>query len=190
MNQITATEVPDRVKTKLFFDPTKLQKDVNQQDLRAFVYYNVIPLTAPKRKPDIPANYDYADGSWATWHDQETLRRGPYLTEVVNFFRQHADVTLVRLLRLAPGALVKEHTDPTLGIHIERSVIRLTVPIKTNDQVIFYLNKSVVPMKPGECWYMNLADPHYIENHSQEERINLTIDMRPNEWVRSLINVT
>ena len=189
MKETTATPITDRIKTNLHFDVDRLQSDVRNQDLGPFNYYSVIPLTVPKRKPDLPPNYDYADGSWASWHDQDTLEKAPYLKEVVDQFREKCDVTLVRLLRLAPGAIVKEHTDPTLGLHIERSVIRLTIPIMTNDRVTFYLNRTAVPMQPGECWYLNLTDPHSIENHSDVERINLTIDMRPNDWVRSLVSL-
>jgi len=132
---------------------------------------------------------DYADGSWADWKDTKALSESPYLLEVVETFRAHCDVTLVRLLRLAPGATVKEHTDPTLGIHIEQSVIRLTIPIMSNDQVHFYLNNTKVPMQLGECWYLRLTDPHRIINGGDTERINMSIDMRPNDWVRSMLGI-
>jgi hypothetical protein len=91
------------------------------------------------------------------------------------------------LLRLAPGGIVDEHTDPTLGLQVEQSVIRLTIPILTNEAVEFFLNGNPVPMKPGECWYLRLTDPHRVVNAGTTERINMTIDMVPNEWVRALL---
>lgn len=42
-------------------------------------------------------------------------------------------------------------------------------------------------MKAGECWYLRLSDPHRIVNQGTTERINLTIDMIRNEWVKSLL---
>jgi hypothetical protein len=93
----------------------------------------------------------------------------------------------VRLPRLEAGAIVKKHTDPTLGLQEEKSVIRLTIPIQSNDSVEFFLNDIVVPMQPGECWYLRLSDPHRIVNAGTDERINLTIDTVPNEWVKSLL---
>jgi hypothetical protein len=90
-------------------------------------------------------------------------------------------------LRLEAGAIVKEHTDPTLDLGTENSVIRLTIPILSDDTVEFFLNGSPVPMLPGECWYLRLSDPHRIVNAGAMERINLTIDMVPNEWVKSLL---
>ena len=83
--------------------------------------------------------------------------------------------------------MVKEHTDPTLGLEVERSVIRLTVPILNAPGVEFYLNDSIVPMQPGECWYLRLTDPHRVINNSSVERVNMTIDMIPNDWIRNII---
>ena len=168
------------------FDVEKMKRDIANQNLRSFIYYNVLPLTAPFRTEEGPTA-NYADGKWAEWRDLSTLRESPYLMEVVDFFRKHCEVTLVRLLRLEAGAVVREHTDPTLGLEIKDSVIRLTIPIQVNDQVTFYLNRTPVPMKPGECWYLRLYDPHQINNAGTEERINMSIDMVPNDWIREQI---
>ena len=92
------------------------------------------------------------------------------------------------MLRLEAGAVVKEHTDPTLGLHIERSMVRLTIPILTHEDVQFLLNGTEVPLQAGECWYLRLTDPHQVINASAQERINLTIDVIPNEWLRNVIS--
>ena len=137
--------------------------------------------------PFPPPAEDYADGSWTDWLDTNALKQSEYLTSVVDFFRANTKVNLVRLLRLAPGAIVKEHTDPTLGLEVERSMIRLTIPITYSEDVTFYLNQKPVNMLPGEFWYLRLTDPHKIDNLSNSERVNLTIDMIPNDWVREMI---
>lgn len=185
-------EIRDRVKLPLTFDVEKMQSEVTNMGLEQFIYYKVIPLRSPAHMVDPslpipPPADDYADGSWTEWLDTPELKQSPYLSSVIDSFRQHTDVTLIRLLRLEPGAVVKEHTDPTLGLHIHKSVIRLTIPIFSGEDVDFYLNNEIVPMNPGECWYLRLTDPHRIINHGNTERINLTIDMIPNDWVKSLI---
>jgi mannose-6-phosphate isomerase-like protein (cupin superfamily) len=194
MNSTTnlSYEILDRIKLPITFDVDKMQSEVINMGLDQFIYYKVIPLRAPAHIVDPslplpPPADDYADGSWTEWLDTPELKQSPYLTSVVDTFRQHTDVTLIRLLRLEPGAVVKEHTDPTLGLHIHKSVIRLTIPIFSGDNVDFYLNNKIVPMKPGECWYLRLTDPHRIIHKGNTERINLTIDMTPNEWVKSFI---
>ena len=182
----------DRIRLPTCFDAARMQAEVQSLNLGDFIYYEVIPLRAPAHLvdpalPHPPPADDYADGSWTDWLDTPVLKEAAYLSEVVDTFRKNTDVTLVRLLRLEAGAVVKEHTDPTLGLEQESSVIRLTVPVFGGEQVEFYLNDSLVPMQPGECWYLRLSDPHRIVNAGDTERINMTIDMIPNEWVRSLL---
>ena len=190
MNATTTSR--DRIRLPLKFDAERLRRDVAALDLPAFVYYDSVPLRAPAHLVDSsvpfpPPAEDYADGSWTDWLDTPLLRNSNYLREVVDKFRENCTVNLIRLLRLAPGAEVKEHTDPTLGLHVERSMIRLTIPVQVPTSVQFILNGTEVPMRPGECWYLRLTDPHRVLNPSAEERINLTIDVVPNEWVRGLL---
>ncbi|MBR9831544.1 hypothetical protein GYB57_05300 [bacterium] len=68
---------------------------------------------------------------------------------IVNGFKENIDVTLVRLLRLTAGAKVKEHTDLTLALEIEKSVVRLIIPIIKHERVDFYLNNRVEPIQTG-----------------------------------------
>jgi hypothetical protein len=182
----------DRNQLPLYFDAARMQEDIRALNLGAFLEYDVLPLRAPAHMvdpsiPPPPPAKDYADGSWTDWLDTDALRASSYLSSVVDTFREHSDVKLVRLVRLAPGAVVAEHADPTLGIDVLKSVIRLTVPILTNDKVQFFLNDNPVPMQPGDCWYLRLTDPHRVVNDGETERINMTIDIVPNDWVRSLL---
>lgn len=182
----------DQIKLPFTFDAAKMAAEIEALNLGGFIYYDSIPLRAPAHLVDTslpfpPPAEDFADGSWTDWLDTPVMKRSTSIAEVVDFFKKHTKVNLVRLLRLEAGAVVKEHTDPTLGLHIEKSVVRLTIPIISNDMVEFYLNGKIVPMKPGECWYLRLTDPHKIINNSKSQRINLTIDMIPNEWVQSNI---
>ena len=159
--------VNDRIKLPLNFDSKKMMEEINTMKLEAFNYYDAVPLRAPAHLVDtsLPTPVhtgDFADGSWTEWSNTAHLINSPYIMSVVNSFQQHTKVTLVRLLRLEAGAVVKEHTDPTLGLQIPRSVVRLTIPIQSGDDVIFYLNRTPVEMKEGECWYMRLTDPHSI----------------------------
>lgn len=188
----SAVSLGDRIQLPLSFDVAKMQADVQALNLGNFIYYSVLPLRSPAHMvdpalPPPPPAEDYADGSWTQWLDTQLLKASPYLLSMVDTFCAHSTVTLVRLLRLAPGAIVKEHTDPTLGLHIPKSVIRLTIPIQTNNAVEFFLNGKLVPMKSGECWYLRLTDPHRVVNAGITERINMSIDIVPNDWVRALI---
>ncbi len=191
-NEEPETQKNDRIKLPFIFDSTKMFVESEALRLDHFEYYDVIPLRAPAYTvnpslPIPPPASDYADGSWTDWLDLPALKKSKYILSIVDMFRKNTDVTLVRLLRLARGSVVKEHTDPTLGLEIHKSVIRLTIPILINDKVEFFLNGTQVPMQPGECWYLRLTDPHKVTNFGETERINLTIDMIPNDWIRKII---
>lgn len=182
----------DSIKLPLTFDVEKMTNEIQAMNLNNFVYYNVLPLRSPAHLVDSsipfpPPAQDYADGSWCDWLNTKELENSPYLKSIVEMFQEHTTVTLVRALRLEQGNVVKEHRDVTLGLQVRKSVIRLTIPIIKDEGADFYLNNTLVPMKPGECWYMRLTDPHKVVNNSSRERINISIDMIPNEWVRNLI---
>lgn len=186
------TAVKDRVQLPFHFNVAQMLADTKALATEQFEYYNVIQLRAPAHLVDTslpfpPPAEDYADGSWTDWLNTEALEKSPYLKSIIESFQEKTRVTLVRLLRLAPYSTVKEHTDPTLGLEVEKSVIRLTIPILNNDNMVFNLNKTPVNMKPGECWYLDLTKPHEVLNNVNEERINLTIDMIPNKWIRDII---
>lgn len=193
----TSTVLPapetDRIKLPLTFDVEKMKQEIEALQLKDYMYYDAMPFRAPAHivdpsLPHPPPAGDYADGSWTDWLDTKALKSTPYFMSIVDSFRKHTKVTLVRLLRLAPDSVIQEHTDPTLGLQIPRSVIRLTIPIATNDGVTFFLNDEPVLMNPGECWYLRLTDKHRVVNSGATDRINMTIDMIPNEWLRALVD--
>jgi hypothetical protein len=169
-----------------------MQGEIERLRLGSFREYSVVPLRSPAHLVDTslpppPPADNYADGSWTEWLDTPLLASSPYLASVVDTFRPRAEVTLVRLLRLAPEAMIEEHTDPTLGLHIEESVVRLTIPVTASSTSVFFLNDEAVPMAAGECWYLRLSDPHRVINPGEAERINLSIDLRPNDWLYSTL---
>jgi quercetin dioxygenase-like cupin family protein len=97
-----------------------------------------------------------------------------------------AEIASIRLMRLEAGAVVKEHNDPTLDADFQE-IVRLTLPICSDDAVTFLLNGTEVPMRPGELWYMRLSDRHSVHNDSPHERINMSIDLVWNDWVERLL---
>jgi hypothetical protein len=182
----------DRIRLPVVFDAHALAEEVDAFGLGSFVYYDVLPLRAPAHlvdpsRPEPKQASGFADGTWTEWLDTPLLQRSKEIRHLVDFFRQHTRVTLVRLLRLEVGATVQEHCDPTLALHIEDSLIRLTVPILTSTDIHFLLNHKLVPMLAGECWYLRLTDPHKIIHAGKQERINLTIDVAPNDWMLALL---
>ncbi|MCW5517887.1 aspartyl/asparaginyl beta-hydroxylase domain-containing protein [Muriicola sp. Z0-33] len=183
----------DRIQLPFNFNVERMLAEVQALKLTDYEYYNVIPLRAPAHLVDASLPFpqpagDYADGSWTEWMDTPALEKSAYLKSIINEFSQYTKVNLVRLLYLAPKSVVKEHKDPTLALEEEKSMIRLTIPIDNNDGVHFYLNDTLVPMKVGECWYLRLSDTHRVINNGTTDRINLTIDIIPNDKIIEIIS--
>lgn len=188
----TANQFKDRIKLPFTFDVEKILAEVNALKLEQYEYYKAIPLRAPAHlvDPSLPfpaPSGNYADGSWTDWMDTPALAKSAYLKQIVNEFSQYTTVNLVRLLFLAPNSVVKEHKDPTLGLEEEEAMIRLTIPIDNNEGVEFFLNDTLVPMKVGECWYLRLSDSHRVINNGATDRVNLTIDIIPNDKILEII---
>lgn len=189
----TKKQFKDRIQLPFKFDVEKMLVEAHKLKQEHYEYYSVISLRAPAHLVDTslplpPPASDYADGTWTNWMDTHNLEKSPYINSIINKFNQYTTVNLVRLLFLAPNSIVKEHTDPTLALEEEKSMIRLTIPIDNNKGVEFFLNDTLVPMKVGECWYLRLSDTHRVINMGTTDRINLTIDIIPNDKIIEIIN--
>jgi hypothetical protein len=117
-----------------------------------------------------------------TYKDTVFLNNSVYFREVLSSFK--CPLLAVRLLKLNAGAVIKEHKD--VEVCFEKGEIRIHIPVITNDEVEFYLDKQKMILKEGECWYMNFNLPHSIFNNSKYDRIHLVIDARVNDWVKHL----
>ena len=176
-------QASDRIKLPMQFDAQRMFEELSRDLAKPFLYYSVVMLAVPG---DVST---HTGASRRPSKDNGDLSDIPYIKSILDEFRENTVVTLARVLRLEGGAEVKEHTDPTLGLDVPDSVVRLTIPITPTDDVEFLLNGAPVPMQPGECWYMKLNDPHRVLHHGTEERVNLTIDVVPNDWVLDQLGV-
>ena len=116
------------------------------------------------------------------FQDTSLLYRCPYFKMVLDSFL--CDKSSVRLMNLAAGASIKEHAD--LDLSFQSGILRLHIPIQTNEAVEFYVDNQRVVMNEGECWYGNFELPHKVFNKSEEDRIHLVIDCLRNDWLDQL----
>ena len=81
----------------------------------------------------------------------------------------------VRLMRLRPGGRILRHYDPMEDI--DPRLVRLHMPIVTNEQVRFLVNDTRVVMTPGELWHIDVRFPHEVHNAGATERVHLVADL-------------
>ena len=85
--------------------------------------------------------------------------------------RFNKDPEQVSITLLPAGEDIANHLDEVGALR------RFHIPIKTNDQVIFYCGDSAINMKVGECWEFNYKQWHRVVNGGTTDRIHLMIDL-------------
>jgi hypothetical protein len=182
--------VPDRVQLPLSFDADALAAEVEALPSDAWVpHYNRSVYegewggVALRSVGGRPAQI-YPDPAAAEpFADTELLGRLPALASALAQF--HCPLQAARLLALAPGAVIKEHTDYMLGW--EDGEVRVHVPVITSPKVEFMHVGERVEMEPGTAWYLNFSLPHSVANRSERDRIHLVIDCVVDEWLQELM---
>lgn len=186
------TSLPDRVRLPLAFDPAPLAAELArfaEGDWTAhFVRSNyegewsAIPLRAAAGETH-PIRMIGVHSLAPRFVDTRFLDRAPAFAAVLECFR--CPLKSVRLMRLAAGALIREHED--YDPDAENGTARLHVPITTNDEAEFLLNRRPVAMAAGSVWYLRLADPHSAANRGSSDRVHLVIDARVNDWLAGMV---
>jgi hypothetical protein len=181
----------DRLKLALSFDPGALRGDLARaarcEWTAHFVRQNyegdwgAIPLRSIAGERH-PIRMIYSDPLATSFEDTPLLDDCPYFRELIAAFE--CPVRCVRLMKLSPGSIIKEHTDHDL--EFESGKVRIHIPITTNPQVEFELNRHRVVMMPGEAWYLKLADPHRVANKGETDRVHLVLDAEVNLWLEHL----
>ena len=102
----------------------------------------------------------------------------------------------VRFMKLEAGKVIGKHSDKIdkdLGFD-DGQIIRIHVPIRTNDDVVFSLFESPrakvaheYRLKTGHYYYTDVTKPHAVRNMSEIDRIHLVVDCYANDSLRTLI---
>ena len=182
---------PDRLRLPFTFDRDLLAADLQRlqesQWISHFVTQNyqgdwsVIPLRGPAGARH-PVQMIYSDPAATAFEDTPVLAACPYFRAVLATFA--CPLQAVRLMRLTPGSVIKEHSDHDLCY--EQGSVRIHIPIITNDGVVFELNRRRVMLEAGSCWYLRLSDPHSVTNLGETDRVHLVIDASVNGWIGSI----
>ena len=115
--------------------------------------------------------------------DTPVLTRCPYFQQVLAAF--NCPIHTARLLSLGPGARILEHKDDFLGG--EHGLLRMHIPITTDERVEFVVGGNTLVMKEGEAWCIDFSQPHRVTNDSDRDRVHLIIDCRVNKWLEELV---
>jgi len=184
---------PDRLRLPLTFDPDLLARDLDSLSsvewTRHYVRANydgdwsVIPLRSPAGETH-PIRMINADPTARSFVDTPLLRDCHYFRRVLESF--DCPLRTVRLMRLTPSSVIKEHAD--LDLSFEDGTVRIHIPVMTNEDVEFYLNGSRVVLEAGSAWYLRFSEPHRVANRGRTDRVHMVIDANVNAWLEALFD--
>lgn len=103
-----------------------------------------------------------------------------------------AETDRVRLMRLEAGTKIAKHTDKVDKDIKTGKIKRLHIPVITDDRIIFrsWLDNGIAEfhMAKGECWWLDVAKAHAVENNSDIDRVHLVVDVINNETIDETLN--
>ncbi len=106
-----------------------------------------------------------------------------------------AEFERVRLMKIKANSKIGKHSDKIdkdFGLE-DGNIVRIHVPIRTNDQVKFYLwekqEKLTNYLKVGHFYYVDVRAPHAVTNNSDVDRIHLVMDVYVNRGIKELLNL-
>ena len=106
-----------------------------------------------------------------------------------------AEFERVRLMKIKANSSIGKHSDKIdkdFGLE-DGNIVRIHVPIRTNDQVEFYLwekrEKLTNYLQVGHFYYVDVRAPHAVTNNSDVDRIHLVMDVYVNRGIRELLDL-
>ena len=128
---------------------------------------------------------------WTTLKNNDVMR--PVLGMLENL---PCEFERVRFMKLEAGKVIGKHTDKIdkqIGFD-DGDIVRIHMPIRTNEQVVFTLYESTKDkdgteynLETGHYYYTDVTRAHAVRNTSDIDRIHLVADCYSNENLRALL---
>jgi hypothetical protein len=123
---------------------------------------------------------------WTSLYEQaELLPIKEILTHIPAEFER------VRVMRLKAGTRISKHTDKVDKAIKNGDIIRLHVPLKTNEKVTMTLwegkEAKSYNLETGKYYYTDVSKPHAVDNKADFDRLHLVIDCFNNPKLKNLL---
>ena len=127
-----------------------------------------------------------ADLRWTKLYEE------PYLLPLKEILSHiPAEFERVRVMRLKAGTTIKKHTDKVDKEIKQGKIVRLHVPLKTNQHVHFYLwegkKENHFSLQVGKYYYVDVTAAHAVHNKADFDRLHLVIDCYMNPRLENLL---
>tara|TARA_B100000686_G_scaffold201812_1_gene208753 strand:- start:7218 stop:7832 length:615 start_codon:yes stop_codon:yes gene_type:complete len=102
-----------------------------------------------------------------------------------------AEFERVRVMRLKAGTTIKKHTDKVDKEIKNGTIVRLHVPLRTNNNVHFYLwegkEQQHYHLEVGKYYFVDVSKPHAVHNKADFDRLHLVVDCYNNPRLKNLL---
>ena len=102
-----------------------------------------------------------------------------------------AEFERVRVMRLKAGTSLKKHTDKVDKEIKAGKLVRLHIPLRTNNNVHFYLwegkQQLHYHLEVGKYYFVDVSKPHAVHNKADFDRLHLVVDCFNNPRLENLM---
>ena len=102
-----------------------------------------------------------------------------------------AEFERVRVMRLKAGTTIKKHTDKVDKEIKNGTIVRLHIPLRTNNNVHFYLwegkEQQHYHLEVGKYYFVDVSKPHAVHNKADFDRLHLVVDCYNNPRLKNLL---
>jgi len=169
------------------FDPARLTSDLSRMEESWWEkhlsdYHDGNWQSISLFAPDGQRSNQFSGGGALT--ATEALQRCEYVPDVINSFPGRKN--RIRFLRLRAGGEIFLHSDP---MHqVDPAMVRIHIPVQTNESVAFHVHGVRVHMLPGETWFVDVRFKHSVRNESDTDRVHLVMDILANSELRVMMD--
>ncbi len=162
-------------------DPERLLADLNSMEEDIWIPQN-------RYRPDIKhwegislysVNGDMHDLRSADRPPVYKTAAGEKCPYICNELLPQFGATCLRVVfyRLKAGTHIGEHRDYGEN-RFTTGVVRIHIPVITNDKVLMYVEGNPYYFPVGTAWYFDASVRHAVENNSDQDRIHLVADLK------------
>jgi hypothetical protein len=177
------------IESTLVYPIDGIKIDVNrlQQDLRTMEESFWIPQDRYARQP---ITHWHGVALYSVNGDSEDLRcadrlpvhrtpAGEKCSYICNELLPQFGAPWLRVVfyRLKGGTKIGRHRDLSENRMIP-GVVRIHIPVITNDRIVMYVDDKPYRFDPGTAWYFDATAFHSVENNSDQDRIHLVADFK------------
>ena len=133
-----------------------------------------------------PQNFEKVYSGNENWKGVNVHKKGstlvleglPELQKLVSQFGEK-NVVGINYFNLETNSNLHEHRD--MNGNLLFGVVRIHVPLKTNDEAFMYIERVRYQLPKGTAWALDTSGLHSLSNGSVDNRIHLVVDIKRSE---------